>query len=143
MIKKIIDRNDHKTAAIHQGQGGVWRHREAPQHHQYPFGRSDVDAVHRASAARLLEVNPEPPGENPPKRWNMRRSPLMALPGLPPVDRAWPIDERERWLPALAMAIGIIYAPDERSSAPSLTGGVATWGLGLRGPPSPEGVGDE
>jgi hypothetical protein len=131
MIKKIIDRNDHKTGAIRQGRG-VWRHREALRHHQYPFGRSDADAVHRAPTARLLEVNPEPPGENPPKRANMRRSPLMALPGLPPVDRAWPIDERERWLPALAMAIGIIYAPDERSSAPSLPGGVATRGFEQR-----------
>jgi hypothetical protein len=56
----------------------------------------------------------------------------MPLPGLPPPDRAWPIDERERWLPALAMAIGVIYVPDERSSAPSPPGGAATWGLGQR-----------
>ena len=37
-----------------------------------------------------------------------------------PADEEWPISERARWLPALAIAIGIIYGPDEsRTDLPS------------------------
>ena len=42
---------------------------------------------------------------------------------LPPADRAnrkWPVSERARWLPALAMAIGIIYGGDEDRSRSSV-----------------------
>jgi hypothetical protein len=30
-----------------------------------------------------------------------------------PIDGRWPLSERARWLPALAMAIGIIYGEEE------------------------------
>jgi hypothetical protein len=30
-----------------------------------------------------------------------------------PVNREWPVSERARWLPALAIAIGIIYGAEE------------------------------
>jgi len=43
---------------------------------------------------------------------------LLPQRDLPPVNREWPISERARWLPALAMAIGIIYG-DESGSRPS------------------------
>jgi hypothetical protein len=37
-----------------------------------------------------------------------------------PANEEWPISERARWLPALAIAIGIIYGADEsRSDLPS------------------------
>jgi len=34
-------------------------------------------------------------------------------------DGKWPISERARWLPALAIAIGIIYGADETHAGPS------------------------
>ena len=37
-----------------------------------------------------------------------------------PTNEEWPISERARWLPALAIAIGIIYGADEsRTDLPS------------------------
>lgn len=42
---------------------------------------------------------------------------LLPQRDLPSVNREWPISERARWLPALAMAIGIIYG--ESNSRPS------------------------
>ena len=36
-----------------------------------------------------------------------------------PVDGEWPVSERARWLPALAIAIGIIYGADEDRNEPA------------------------
>jgi hypothetical protein len=38
---------------------------------------------------------------------------------LAPRQREWPVSDRARWLPALAMAIGIIYGGDTRDGRSS------------------------
>lgn len=46
---------------------------------------------------------------------------LISQRDLPPVNREWPVSERARWLPALVMALGIIYG-DERAVEPPRSG---------------------
>jgi hypothetical protein len=59
-------------------------------------------------------------------RWKLRRERELACRTVTcPRQREWPVSDRARWLPALAMAIGIIYGGDEgdgRSSGGSGTG---------------------
>jgi hypothetical protein len=43
----------------------------------------------------------------------MEAAPLIAQRHALQANGEWPISERARWLPALAMAIGIIYGADE------------------------------
>jgi hypothetical protein len=47
-----------------------------------------------------------------------------------PVDGDWPVSERARWLPALAIAIGIIYGADEDRNDPRHGAGPRVSGLG-------------
>jgi hypothetical protein len=39
-----------------------------------------------------------------------------------PVNGEWPVSERARWLPALAIAIGIIYGADEDNDSAAQCG---------------------
>ena len=57
----------------------------------------------------------------------MDTAPLVSQRYTQPVNGEWPVSERARWLPALAMAIGVIYGGDEggshqRGDVPDLDG---------------------